>query len=281
MVQSHSPRGRSGPMQVKVTMDGQGRSRRVVLQPLSMQGVVSIDDGREWVTLFPDSNKLMIQASPYAYRADLKSRLARIEQNYRLRFEETKPIAGRETVAVVAQPRSGELYTRRYTLDAETYVLMRYEDVEQGGRTRTMLDTVTIDLGREFPADMFRPPSGEGLKIERTWGPRRASDTARVRELVGFVPRTPKGLPYGFAIDDVHLLGSPDAAFVAVRISDGLAMLSVYQWDGNRAWKDRPVRSSRPVQDAYGVFFAVSGDAPEEVRKKIAEAFARFAKDDR
>jgi hypothetical protein len=274
LVQTHAGvRGRS-PMQLKLMTDSRGRTRRTVLKPLSMQGIVSIDDGRDWITFNPDDRRVMIQPSPFAHRASPAQRMALVERNYRLRFEPTETIAGRRAIVLIAIPRADELPTRRYAFDSQTYLLLRFESIEAGSEPRVLLDTQTFDLVATQPAELFEAPKEPGIEVKRSWGPRRVDNADQAKAAIGFEPRLPRSIPYGFAVDDLQLLGHAQEAFLAVRITDGLAFLSVYQWDGARKYKEPPVRSRNAVRDADGIMIYVIGDVPEAVRERIARAFA-------
>ncbi len=272
LVQSQRMDSKRFAVQVKVQMDSEGRSRRTVLQPLSMQGTVSIDDGHSWFTLFPDEKKLVIQPSPSEHRQNPRTRILLIEQNYRLSFERGTNIAGRKAFVVTAAPKAKELPLRRYAIDGEKFVLLRLERIDSEGKTRIELDTQAITYGKP-PEDLFEMPQVEGVRVERCWGPRRITDLSKARELIGFEPRPPDHLPYGFVMSDADLLGSTESAFIALRLSDGLAHVTVYQWDGKRGHREVPFRPPGDGQDGDGICYVVLGDIPRSVRKKILESF--------
>src|SRR5689334_3173853 len=70
--------------QVKIELSPDGRSRQTILHPLSLQGIVSVDDGTTLRTLYPNQKVLVYQSSPYAVPEDADLRIALTERNYKL-----------------------------------------------------------------------------------------------------------------------------------------------------------------------------------------------------
>ncbi len=259
-------------VQTKLQLSRDGKCRRTVLQPLRMQGIISIDDGQNWTTILPDEKKVIIQSSPSAHRFDTRQKMALIDRNYVLKLEKQLDIAGRRSNSVLAIPKQKELSSRRFVIDADTYVLLRQESIDPNGKVTLQFDTQAIEFPRRQDPALFRKPDLQSLKIVNLPAPKRVDDLSQVRQLIGFDPRNPDDLPYGFEIVEWHLLGADDSPFICARLSDGIASVSVYQWDMRRKYKDMPFRSGGDAVDD-GINIKVFGDLPRSIRTKIAEKF--------
>ena len=129
---------------------------------------------------------------------------------------------------------------REYSLDAETEVLLRVVLIESNGKPKEMLDTIAVRYGTKPPEDFFRIPKDDDFEINNCPSLRRIHDVGMASKRVGFAPRTPSSLPFGFEVAEAHLCGDEKSAFVAVRISDGFAQGTIYQWDSKKRSKGFP-----------------------------------------
>ena len=126
----------TGTVQMKFEQARDGFERQTVLQPLSMQGVSMVDDGKRWMMYWPDERRALSQQSPRARLADADDRIQLADKNYRLKFGEPTTIAGRRAHAVVAEPRYKEMEERRYFIDEETSFVLRVQKGEHPGLFR-------------------------------------------------------------------------------------------------------------------------------------------------
>lgn len=270
--------GSPGPgkeaFQTKLQFDGRGRSRRTVLQPLRMQGIVSIDDGKTWSTYLPDEKKIMVQPSPIQHRQSTRQRMGLIDQNYVIKFDKSIELAGRKAYTIVAVPKNKELDTRRFVIDMESYLPLRQEAISASGKVRTMFDTLALTLqGRQDPGS-FRVPKPPGVSVVQFPAPEPIVDLQRAEDAIGFEPRNPESLPYGFSIQEWHILGGESMKFICVRLSDGFSSVSIYQWDSKKPGKRPPFRRS-DAKDSEGVSYSIMGDVPSAVRDKLVDTFKR------
>lgn len=269
--------GRTGPVRIKLEMDGEGRSRRTVLQPIRMEGNVWIDDGRRWGALSPDQKRLLIQPSPSRSRLDPKIRMALIDRNYTLSIIGPSTIAGRKTTTILAQPKDDELAARRFFIDPENGLILQSEVGDLKGKMDKTIETHLVSFPKRLDPGIFRIPEGDdSLEVVKTDWPKRLREPSKASPLVGFTPRLKPELPSGFVISEVHLVGNEDAAFLAVRLTDGLALVTVYQWDTHKRLPNLPSRGRGHGIDGEGVCYYAVGDVSPSMRRRLAEAFLRL-----
>jgi len=273
LVQKHL--GGFGPrrdtFQYRIEYDGKGNSRRTVLQPLANQGVEVYDDGRKMTIISPDERRIDIQDSPNQMRMAPSKRIALTKANYTLTLEKKGEIAGRPVVKLTAKPRNKGLEGRRYFLDSENFLMLRLESFEDSGKTTVMVDTQAVSFPSRPATLKFALSSKEEYSIHEGPSPIDITESKSASKILGFQPRRPDKVPLGFAIYAVHLLGKSDPPVAAVRLTDGLVLLTVYQSRGG----DRSMRGApRPnLKDDFGVTYMVSGQAPREVRDTIGQSF--------
>jgi outer membrane lipoprotein-sorting protein len=266
--------GHSAKMQVKVEQSKDGRTKLTVLQPLSMEGVTYVDDGRILSTYLPDLQHQIVQESPRRRQQDIRTRMALAQQNYVFRLEQPTTIAGRKAVLVVAQPKSQDMAVRRYYIDESTAFLLRMEKVGPNKEHIVQLDTKLIKFPKSLPKESFE---FDMIRKPRTFNcpsPVRIASVDEVRPKLGFMAVVPKKLPYGFTVQEPQIAGSNDFRFAAIRLTDGLVNTTVYQWAGHR--KDLP-KGFKVEKVAKGVAFQVVGDVPEIAKQQILDLFVREA----
>lgn len=274
LVQRFGERG-DQMMQVKIQSDGKGRSRRTVLQPLSMQGIISVDDGKRWLTILPDENRAMRQESPATRKISPTGRIALVAKNYSLRFDKPGTVAGRPVIVVVAAPKDKDMLVRRYLLDKETLLMLRYEFLSADGRANVILDTQVVTFQPTFKPAIFSTECPPGMELTPARGPRELGDIASAKSELGFTPRVPSALPLGLQLESAQLLGGDREKLVALRLTDGLAVVTVYQLrEGSRRTRHGPpIRAD--LEDAEGVKYSFVGDLSQNARKRLADSFLK------
>jgi outer membrane lipoprotein-sorting protein len=258
-------------MQVRIDQSREGRLKMTVLSPLSMQGVASIDNGKEWITYLPDEKRLMVMPSPRLAAGDPRFRVNLADKNYVLRTEPGVEIAGRKTIAIVAQPKSVMMPVRRFYLDEENNYLLRLETQLRNER-KVLMDTKAISYPNDLPDALFELRSLDRTKKVAYTAPIKiATQNRTVRNHLTFRPVLPQNLPFGFAIQEPQMGGEVGGRFVAVRITDGLASATVYQWDGrNEPWPFEPGRGDK---DAKGIRMRIIGEMPDNALRRILDVF--------
>jgi outer membrane lipoprotein-sorting protein len=247
-----------------------------ITKPLPFAGMVSFDNGTEWRNYDPQSDLLRIEPSPSRFALDIDFRRKLIEKNYSVSIEREAEIAGRKTHVVVMKAKLADVASRRLYIDQSNALILRYMVTHPDGTSVTTIDTLSVDL--TSPIDLTKFSSlGEGAsRVERAWGPieiKRPADAARYAD---FEPELPSELPAGLAMQALHVVGSAQRSFVGVRLTDGMAVVTVYMWkprEGERP-EDEPFKGKYDARATGGIRIKVVGDASEKVRSSLATIFA-------
>lgn len=267
----NSDRYEFGSMSVSVLQSRGGEVLTTVVQPLSMQGFKTIDDGKTLKSYYPDLKRVWYQESPRVHQPSADYRLSIAERNYRISHREVdEKISGRTVTLVTADARSPEMPTRRYYLDRETRTLLRLETLDDKGRATSLMDTRAIEFLTSVQRSQFNAlPSG--IKPEPMETPLRTSPGKAAIE-VNFRPILPSRLPLGFEIEGVDILREKGANLVALRITDGLATATVYLWDPR---DDVNVLQSPGMRErtVNGMKVRVIGDLPLAAKDRILQGF--------
>ncbi len=254
--------------------DMRGQTKTTVLEPVSQQGHVRTDNGREVRQYDPDSRVIRVMPSPRNFLPDPKDRLRLVEKAYRISVRPGPEIAGRDSLLVLAEPRHRGMPTRKIYVDQKGMTVLRLE--LSGTLTGTLLDTHSIefDRGKGINTD---GPSGRGWREQRISAPtamRRLSDagTPCRLELTALKP-----LPFGMVAQAIHLLEGGESAVVSVQFGDGLAFgfAYLYNADLRPELATAPSDGFRRTSDGVGV--SVTGELPRDVMKSLGEFFLRHA----
>jgi outer membrane lipoprotein-sorting protein len=253
-----------------------GRLKLTVLSPLSSQGITSIDNGHEWITYLPDENRVMVESSPRQEETD-RTELNRIhlaERNYELNVSDDDiEIAGRSCVQLRAKSKHGQMPERLYGIDKDKGYLLKME-VLAGRESKVMLDTKEIEFPKSIPDDDFEL---EPHRTARTvpYGAPLTVSIDKGKQIMGFQPYVPGALPYGFVVEAPQVVEGKKGKFMAVRITDGLANATVYEWPESRDTKKH--KQSIKVRTAKGLRFQMQGELPAAVQDGLLECFVREA----
>jgi hypothetical protein len=260
-------------IELKLEQDGAGRVRFTTISPRQFEGMMSLDDGVEWTTYFPNDRRAEKQRSPRVEQGNPAYQLDLAVQNYKLTSEPGPPIAECHVECVVATPNSRELNQRRYYLEEHTSFMLREETIAPDGSRSVQLDTRSIaflktppDLDLALPAD---------VRVQSRHAPQSVSPPSEARPIVGFYPRIPDTLPMGFIVKDTQIVGGGDDKFVAVRITDGLANATVYEWDAHKRWHRQPRFMGSGFREAQGVRMSLVGDTPHKAGEIILDSFCK------
>lgn len=268
--------GPSAAMQVKVEQKD-GNIKVTILQPLSMAGVTSVDDGKNWRTYLPDQNRMLVQQSPRLQAQSIRERLALAEQNYQFTIERDTNIAGRRAACIAAIPRTKDMPLRRYYVDRETAILLRMETVVDN-RQETQLDTKHIRFPKDMgPVDFQMKFFGEQPRRIDCPSPLKISSAPKAKPNLGFMPSIPSKLPMGFIVQQPQIAGGGEFRFAAIRLTDGLVNGTVYQWTGKQDDLPRAFRPQKGDKQAKGVWFRFVGDIPEPAKGQLLDLFVREA----
>lgn len=266
--------GAKEPMRIRRDQNELGHNSIFVLSPLSKQGETSVDDGRTWITFYPDRRTLVIQDSPIkrGVIGDPAMRFELLKRNYRVRTDGNETVAGRPCRIVRISPVAPELFTRRYWIDEEKSVLLRVEWRSPEGVSQIVSDTISIEYPASFPQDAFQiKVAGEPRRIE-VQAPQRMSSIDELERRVGFTIRQPIQLPFGFVMTGADAVIANNRAMAALRYTDGATNLTIYQAQANP--KNPPWRPSQMRGDfeLEGLLIAVEGDIPIAGRTSVIAA---------
>ena len=261
---------------IRVERDKTGRSHYLVLAPLRMQGIESVDDGSRSRMYWPDKNVLIDQESPAKTPCDAAWRIELTKKNYRLRFVTPIKIAGRPTKCVEAVPVDSRMETRRFYVDGVTFYPLRLETYEGNRRISTISDTKEISYPESVSADRFVLSPAGSTRTMRYNRP-QSLKLSQAAKLIGFTPILPKEMPMGFAMQDIQLTQSDRWKSVAIRVTDGLVRGTVYQW---RSKRDEPTvegMDDNSVVQVGDIKVMMVSDLDAGRRRAMLDAFIQTA----
>ncbi|MGE0002598.1 MAG: outer membrane lipoprotein carrier protein LolA [Fimbriimonadaceae bacterium] len=265
-------------MLVKIQIVPSKGMKSTVLQPLSMQGFVVIDDGEESKVYDPDREEVLIQPSPNKFLPSTSIRSRQIKSNYAVEYGRHRVLAGRSCHEVVLSPKEAKMPQRRLSIDNSKRLILRYVIVPASGEAIVFTDvkSVIFDQG-EANEDFGLPAAAQEKRVRRMEGPQVVSDPMSVKGEVGFSLKRPKSLPFGFDVHAIHLVGHDKEKSLAIRTSDGMSFVTVYVRKGEG--RNRPSSGSRASVERNGIRFSavtMAGDPiPREVLTGPAESVSR------
>ncbi len=259
---------------VKVERNRLGMARCTILAPLRWSGMASVDTGERLLTYLPDKRIILDQESPGTQAGEVAERMALAKRNYHLRIMPSEPIAGRNTICIEAKPKNDDLEIRRYFLDSQTAYPLRLETFHHGNEINVMFDTKDISFPKSLDPKLFTlEPSGD-VYVQKFTKPKKILSGSQAKNLVGFVPLVPTGLPLGFKVQELQF--SEDGAWksIVVRMSDGLARATLYQWPANsKVTLQTFSNSSTMVDKTTGLKLMIVSDLSPAVRMQLLKAF--------
>lgn len=273
---------RSGPpgrpeMLVKIQVVPAKGTKATVLQPITNQGFVSIDDGREMRVFDPDSDVVLVMPSPNLFLPTNSWRAKRIRENYNVRYGEWRTVAGRKAREVVMRPRDPLMPERRLTIDEDKSLILRYV-IRPAGQPEIVFAEVRSVLfdAKEAAEDFRLPRAADERRVRRTEGPTTVRDANEAFERTGIRLAAPGGLPAGFGVHTTQVVSRDDEKFLAFRTSDGMSFVTVYaRKDRGRQRPSRGPDSSKVVD---GIRISATGmpgePVPKEVLDRIVQRFA-------
>lgn len=259
---------------LKVEMDGQNRVRRTVLQPLRLQGQVILDDGRTLTIIAPDSKAVNQLPSPAARMTPIDLRMELIGRNYRVSRSRGETIAGRPTTLVTCRPVNRGMPTRRIWLDRETLVPLRIQSTVDS-TTTLLLDTLSFEVPRSMPAELFEAQIPAGYSVVRISPPARVQTEQEADARLNFRSWIPRSVPMGFVAESVEVLASRPSGLLAIRLSDGFHSATLYQWDPRRLPDSMRRLDEEAIFSHRGLRMALLGDLPRSVMDRLREFFSK------
>lgn len=246
-----------------------------VIEPTLLQGIMMLDDGDEMSTFYPDDELLFIQPSPHLFRPSADWRIRRAKRNYNIEIERQTVVAGRKGTTLLLRAKHAFMPDRKFVIDNEQAFLLRAER-EMDRQWIATVDTKVVQFGKKGTSGTVSLETPRATKVKRSTGPLdlRKLSGGKLESMVGFTPRTPQAVPFGFEVTRQDLIMATTSPVVATRLSDGISSVTVYQWSKAKHPKRNPVSFKVLAQSASGILFAASGDVPHSVEESLAETFA-------
>lgn len=259
---------------IEVQINRDGKMRQTVLAPLTMEGVMTIDDGRQSATFLPDEGLILVQESSRLLPNDTATRINLTVRNYSLSLSGTSKVAGQAAAVVTATPRNKAMEKRRYYIDSETGFLLQLETIDRAGMPKIAFRTQQVSYPAKINSAAFKidleRKDGQKIVYRRRTG--LFDGVPKATPSIGFEPVLPKELPFGFQMQDAQINDSGNYRSIAVRITDGLVKGTVYQYSTSVA-KNLKAMPGTTIGDAAGVRFFIAADIPEPARERILESF--------
>lgn len=263
----------SGTILYKLYVDPRVKSTHVnIISPNSMAGTRSVDNSKVLRTYFPAQDDILEQPSPQKFRTPTDKRMQLIQRNYKLSLTSGRQIAGRNTYMVEMRPIEPSVGMRRVFIDRERSTILASYLRDPATKTDfTLTTTLHVNYNPDNRASEFQLPPKKEVKKETT--PIELSKFKDAAKKLGFAPRIPPNLPYGFEIVSKQIVGSEEKPFLAVRCSDGMTNINVYQWNVKTFGGESPMRNVKTKQDPYRITYYVDGDAPIGILNAIRDTF--------
>lgn len=263
--------------QIQVEMSTRGKIHQIVLAPMSYLGYDLVDDGITNRTYSPDDKTLVVQPSSQQDSEELRFRMKLVDQNYRLAVLGKDTIAGRSAMVIEAAPKNSVLETRCYSVDEKNGLLLRLETCRGSGKKTVQFETKMVEFPEDFSEDTFKldPPMGVSVKkfARKCVTPEAA---AELTNELGFRPVVPSSLPYGFEIQQLQSSMNSGVPALSVRITDGLAKATVFQW--RHSGPGAPPPAGTAAASTGRLTLLISGDLPEPAKQAILQSFVKAAR---
>lgn len=273
---------RRGDVRVRKDQAATGSSATYVLAPTSMQGRITVDDGKLWSTYNPDKKTLYVQESPVRMlnREEFDRRISLMQQNYKVSGFKSSPVANRKVVGVQVDPiAKDDLYKRSFWVDADRSVILRVAWTHPNGTKKTISDTISIEFPEKLDENAFKLKLLENPKMVRIQSPRTERTVSSLSKHVGFDVLMPSEMPLGFLFTRAEAVTGATRTMSALRFTDGVANVTIYQspaQSGKPPWR---VDEDRGDFEHDGTYFAIEGDVPDAARVKIAVSVRETSKE--
>jgi outer membrane lipoprotein-sorting protein len=204
-----------------------------------------VDDGSRLIRLHPSK-----RSATFMPRMEMAVDRALAERNYRARPVGRATIAGRQTRVIEIAPRRGGLVAWRLWLDRATGFALKRERYNVDGKLISGTEFTSVQFKAAIPPDIFAVPSGWETSEKGGSGERYSLiDLARH---LGFPVVAPSYLPPGYVLQGGYAeqRGEHKRLTAALRYTDGLRVLSIYQRPHQEHEGDRGRGGDRPEGDS-------------------------------
>lgn len=273
----HDRRDGDELIKFKLTRTMDGKTRQSVISPLRLQGKESVDDGTKSYTFLPDEKVMIVQPSANI-KEDAEFRIPLIGKNYILSAKAGGKVANRPVTQITAMAREARLGGVRFWLDNETaHVLKKsvydYEEEEWVSD----YEVLRVDYPAKIDPGIFKISPIGGYETQESLARTRLSSLKEAERVLGFLPTTPKEIPFGFQIQSMQTNSQSSWKSLSMRLTDGIQKVTVYQW---KPTKNETITSGTrsTVETVNGIKYMVVTDLDSWVRKSVMKAFVRTAR---
>ncbi len=255
-------------------MDRSGTSRSIVLEPLTQQGTISIDDTKLVHDYLPDTKQVFEYASQRRYEMQASKRAALMKQNYTFEMLKGSLVAGRQTYFLAASPKNAELPARNFWLDRKTMIVLRANQEAPDGSLFTTLDTFSIQYSTTDVRTIRVPTTNSSWRETKVPVPVDVKSIGEANKLQGMDVRMPKKLPLGFVPYIFLCQRVEDKPILTSVLTDGISLVILHTV--RRA--DMSVMSGRvpdgtPSFTARSMVFFLVNDLPAAPRQVLLRSF--------
>jgi hypothetical protein len=245
---------------------GEGVST-VIVQPTVFEGRRSFDDGKQLTSFDPENGRFVQQVSAYQTLPSAAWRTRLAMANYQVRIEGKTEMFGRDAVILRATPRERRMQTRILILDESTGLPFHYDLIDPEGDRQRVLEVLRFDI-LSTPPEIKLEPNEERGPVVRPWGPQAVEGREAAGRAVG-VPLEKEGsYPGRFMVYAHHLVGERSNPRLAMRMTDGFSLVTLYVWNVKRAGETFFGR--RAMARSEDTAAIAIGDAPISMLERIA-----------
>jgi hypothetical protein len=134
-----------------------------------------------------------------------------------------------------------------------------------------------VSFPEEFSEDTFKLDAPIGVSVKKfTRKCVTPESAAELTDELGFRPVVPENLPYGFEVQQLQSSVNSGVPALSVRITDGLAKATVFQW--RHSGPGAPPPTGTAAANTGKLTLLISGDMPEPVKQAILQSFVRAAR---
>ena len=245
---------------------GEGVST-VIVQPTVFEGRRSFDDGKQLTSCDPESGRGVQQVSSYQTLPSAAWRTRLALSNYQVRVEGKTELFGRDAIILRATPRERQMQTRILTLDESTGLPFRYDLIDTEGDRQRVLEVLRFEI-LTTPPDIKLEPNEERGPVMRPWGPQSVEGREAAGRIVGVPLEKEASYPGRFMVYAHHLVGERNNPRLAMRMTDGFSLVTLYVWNVKRAGESFFGR--RAMARSEDTAAIAIGDAPTAMLERLA-----------
>jgi hypothetical protein len=213
------------------------------------------------------------QPSPQRFRLSTDQRMKLIERNFTLSLKDHLEVANRPVYEIYLKAKNKVVGDRILSIDKEKGVILQSILKESPTRSFVLLGTRSVNFKVPEKLDEFKLPSGSTVKQVKKWGPVNLSSFRNAEQKLGFAPRVPATVPFGFDITHKHVVGQEMKPILAYRLTDGMNTVTVFQWNPKKFDGESPFENVKTTPDTFGIRYYAEGDAPKAVLDEVRRTF--------